>query len=98
MAARGTEAKQQIMDALIKLYPNAFMNGNKEFRIPLIENGELVEIKVVLTCAKDLVGSISVAPETFDFSAPAATAQKESPEPSAQEQENLRRLMQALNF
>ena len=55
MAARGTESKEKITNVLMKLFPNGFMDG-KTLRIPLKENGEVVEIKITLTAAKDVLG------------------------------------------
>lgn len=60
MAARGTVSKEAIYHTLEMLFPNAFWNG-KEFRIPCQENGEIVEIKVACTAAKDCVGAESGA-------------------------------------
>lgn len=55
MAARGTEAKEKITNVMMKLFPNGFMDG-KTLRIPIKENGEVIEIKVALTAAKDTLG------------------------------------------
>lgn len=55
MAARGTEAKQYIIKRIFEYFPSAFMT-DKELRIAATENGERVEIKVALTCAKDNIG------------------------------------------
>ena len=52
MAARGTASKEQIISALQSLFPSAFSAG-KEFRIPIVEDGEEVQIKVSLTAAKE---------------------------------------------
>lgn len=53
--ARGAEAKQNVMDKIMEIFPDAFIYG-KELRIPMQENGERVEIKIALTCAKTNVG------------------------------------------
>ena len=51
--ARGSEAKQQIIQKLLSTFEGSFLyNGGKEVRIPVMENGELVQIKVALTAAK----------------------------------------------
>ena len=55
MAARGTEVKEKLTQVLTKLFPESFMDG-KTLRIPMKENGEIVEIKVTLTAAKDVLG------------------------------------------
>lgn len=57
MAVRGAEAKQKIISQIIENFPGAFTcNEGKELRIPIAENGERVEIKVALTCAKENIG------------------------------------------
>ena len=44
-----------IISTYSNLFPNGFMDG-KTLRIPLKENGEVVEIKITLTAAKDVLG------------------------------------------
>lgn len=51
MAAKGTESKEIVLNKIQELFPQAFFY-DKEFRIPFTENGEEVQIKVSLTCAK----------------------------------------------
>ena len=58
MAARGAEVKEKLTQVLTKLFPESFMDG-KTLRIPMKENGEIVEIKVTLTAAKDVLGGAS---------------------------------------
>jgi hypothetical protein len=53
--ARGAESKAKLIEKLKEIYPDAFEYG-KEFRIPFEEDGQRVEIKVALTCAKSNVG------------------------------------------
>ena len=62
MAARGAEVKEKLTQVLTKLFPESFMDG-KTLRIPMKENGEIVEIKVTLTAAKDVLGGASA--DTF---------------------------------
>lgn len=52
--ARGNASKEIITDVIMRVFPNAFMNG-KEIRIPLSEDGEEVQVKVTLTAAKENV-------------------------------------------
>ena len=54
--ARGAESKAKLIEKLKEIYPDAFEYGAKEFRIPFEEDGQRVEIKVALTCAKSNVG------------------------------------------
>ena len=53
--AKGAESKAKLIEKLKEIYPDAFEYG-KEFRIPFEEDGQRVEIKVALTCAKSNVG------------------------------------------
>lgn len=54
--ARGALAKEQIFAKILETFEGSFMyNGGKELRIPWDEGGNLVQIKVALTCAKDNV-------------------------------------------
>ena len=74
MAARGTASKEQIISALQSLFPSAFTAG-KEFRIPLVEDGEEVQIKVSLTAAKENISHdtpVTLTPAT-PTSAPLVT-------------------------
>ena len=49
--ARGSLAKSEITEKILATFENSFLY-DKEIRIPIMENGELVQIKCVLTCAK----------------------------------------------
>ena len=63
MAAKGSESKEIIIKKILDSFPNSFLYG-KEIRIPMDEDGERVEIKVTLTCAKVNVGGGEPAQET----------------------------------
>ena len=52
MASRGAEEKLQIQNQILETFNGAFVYG-KEIRIPVGD----VQIKVVLTCAKDNVAA-----------------------------------------
>ena len=49
--ARGSVAKEEIIQKILKDFEGSFVN-DKEIRIPWVENGETLQIKVALTCAK----------------------------------------------
>jgi hypothetical protein len=55
MAAKGAVAKAEITQKLFEAFPNAFQH-DKDIRIPWVENGVTVEIKIAMTCAKENVG------------------------------------------
>ena len=77
--AKGAISKDKVKDKILEVFEGSFIN-DKEIRIPFVENGEQIEIKVALTCAKDVIGG-GVAPVNEEatvsaFPAPAAPAQK----------------------
>lgn len=71
--AKGQVSKAQITNKLLEIFDGAFLyNDGKEIRIPMIEDGNEVQIKVALTCAKDnvtpgadnaLPGSVAAQPK-----------------------------------
>ena len=66
MAAKGTESKGIIFDKLREVYPESFWEDEgKILRIPMNENGNIVEIKVTLTAAKNILGS-GETPSAFE--------------------------------
>lgn len=102
--AKGAVAKEIVFKKILETFEGSFMyNGGKECRIPVDENGALVQIKVALTCAKDNVdpNRASVAPAavakeegpTRNFPAP-----KERVEPTAEEKQNVEDLLKALGL
>ena len=54
--ARGTEAKQKITQKILETFEGSFLyNGGIEIRIPMVEDGTEVQIKITLTAAKENV-------------------------------------------
>ena len=51
MAAKGSISKEIIVQKILDTFDGAF-KFDKEIRIPMIEDGAEVQIKVTLTCAK----------------------------------------------
>lgn len=87
MAIKGTESKTIVMKKILETFPDAFLyNNDKEIRIPFTEQGDQVEIKVVLSCAKTPVREVAV----YDWSTNSSTTtSKESvpaPAPTPQPQ------------
>ena len=103
--AKGTVAKSEIFAKLKEIYPNAFMD-DKVLRVPFTEDGDIVEIKVALTAAKDVLGSgtasaPAAAPKAeinFEDNDEVPFATAKNTEPTQEETENIERLMKALNF
>ena len=92
--ARGAEAKQNVINKVMEIFPDAFIYG-KELRIPMQENGERVEIKVALTCAKTNVGgnddSVESGVQTEEASNVIAA-------PTEEEKANITNLMERLGL
>lgn len=92
--AKGAVAKQEVLAKLKEVFPDAFEYG-KEFRIPMIEDGQRVEIKIALTCAKTNVGGDGDSVESVG-EVPASTPT--SIEPTEEEKQNIADLMSKLGF
>lgn len=93
MAARGSIAKQEITKKILETFDGSFIN-EKEIRIPFEENGEVIQIKVNLTCAKVNVecGETTSVVSTE----PVASARKI--EVTEEEKENVQKLMEHLSL
>ena len=81
MAIKGTESKSLVVKKILETFPEAFLyNNDKEIRIPFTEQGEQVEIKVALSCAKTPVREAAV----YDWStnSSAATSKESAPTPT----------------
>lgn len=108
--ARGAIAKKEIMDKILSTFEGSFLyNDNKEIRIPIIEDGELIQVKVTLTAAKENVaqGDDNAIPGsntvTQTMSGPVFThtvAKEETKvvEPTDQEKKNVRNLLSSLGL
>ena len=73
--ARGAESKLKVQKQILEAFPGSFLyNDGKEIRIPMSEGGEVVQIKVALTCAKENVEIGADAAIPGDFPAPKMTA------------------------
>ena len=100
--ARGSESKDKITKEILEHFKGAFI-FDKEIRIPIEENGEIVQIKVTLTCAKE---NVEVGQENALPGAAAAPAQftlQERPNykeivPTEEEKQNVNNLLQALGL
>lgn len=104
--ARGACAKEAIIKEVLKHFPGAFLNG-KELRIPYMENGEEVQIKIGLTCAKENVippgGSVINKnkisdPENEPSIPPNADMGEYMTKPSPEEKERVKELVKVLGI
>ena len=54
MAVKGAVSKEVVIAKILEVFPDAFVY-DKTVRIPMIEDGNELQIKVALTAAKDIV-------------------------------------------
>jgi hypothetical protein len=55
--AKGATSKTLIGTAILQVFPGSFIDSDgKTIRIPSNAEGEPLEIKITMTCAKDIVG------------------------------------------
>lgn len=98
MAARGSNAKIEITNKIMEVFPGAFVYGGKELRIPINENGEVVEIKVALTCAKTNVGDGAVAGDLESGNTVQVSVTEAPAKPTQAEIDNISKLMDKLGL
>lgn len=102
MAAKGSILKEEIIQKILETFPGSFKN-DKEIRIVGMENGEELQIKVALTCAK-----VNVSPGA-DVAMPGAAPKVVTPaakvestptliEPTAEEKERVSTFLSALGL
>ena len=105
MAAKGSILKQEVAEKILAAFPGSFLyNDGKEIRINGTENGESLQIKVTLTCAKVAVeggdGTVlsgeKAAATVDDW--PTKTSEKIPQEPTAEEKERLTTLLNKLGL
>ena len=105
MSAKGSVLKQEIAKKILATFPGSFLyNDGKEIRINGTENGEPLQIKISMTCAKVAVegGDDTILPgektaATADVK-PAETNEKVPQEPTAEEKERLTTLLNKLGL
>lgn len=101
MAAKGALAKEDVMKKILEVFPGSF-KYDKELRIPMVENGEPLQIKVTLTAAKNMVdagGDVMMPGEFAKSTAPAQLKQDAvMAEPTAEEKQNVKNLMTMLGL
>ena len=93
------------MNKILATFPDSF-KYEKEIRIPMMENGEPLQIKVTLTAAKNMVdvgGDVAIpGDQSGAFAATSAPAQLKHDavmaEPTAEEKQNVKNLMTMLGL
>ena len=106
MATNGNESKKMIFTKLQEIFPDSFVYG-KELRINLMENGEKIQIKVVLTKSKTIVdaGADTAVPGEkievvtgLSADGPVTAQRTEMREPTEAEKKNISELLKMLNL
>jgi hypothetical protein len=99
--AKGAIAKEEIIKKILEVFPSSFIY-DKEIRIPYVEEGENIQIKCALTCAKvnvEVGGENALPGENTSVATTSATVQPvEKTEISNEERDNLKRMMEALGI
>lgn len=98
--ARGSQSKEIVTKKILETFSGSFQY-DKEIRIPLMENGELIQLKCVLTCAKVNVepnGDVALPGETGVAPAVQTNNTEVTAEISQEEKNNIKKLMQMLNL
>lgn len=96
--ARGSVAKEIIKAKILETFEGSFPY-DKEIRIPIEEDGSIVQIKVTLTAAKVNVGvgaDIAIPGAAFQSTPVAQTAA--SPEITPEEKKNVENLIETLGL
>ena len=103
--ARGQIAKAEIANKILSNFEGSFSyNDGKEIRIPIVENGEDIQIKVTLTAAKENVtpGDENAMPGddtvTVANVATKVASKTETVEPTKEELNNVSDLLKALGL
>lgn len=100
--AKGTSSKEKIKNKILEVFPGSFLyDSGKEIRIPLMEDGCPVQIKVSLVCAKTNVdnGDDNAIPGAdVGTTAPVAASNNFMNEPTAEEKENVKKLLEKLGI
>ena len=94
MAIKGAASKQEVTNKILEIFEGAFLY-DKEIRVPCYEDGQEVQIKVVLTAAKT---NVERGGDTAVPSAPTAAPTNTSSIaiPSADEKEAIKNLVARL--
>lgn len=102
--ARGNASKEFVTSKILELFAGngAFVNG-KEIRIPCMEDGAEVQIKITLTAAKDNLPHSGEAADASETPIAAETAifpegTVENGEPSENEKNELENVLRKLGF
>ena len=96
--ARGQNSKQDATQKILQLFPGSFVY-EKEIRLPYTEEGEAIQLKCVLTCAKTNVGEnedIVIPGETKETIN--TTQENIKVEPTQEEKDNVKNLLESFGL
>lgn len=102
MALKGSISKEIVSKKILDTFENSF-KYEKEIRIPMIENGEEIQLKLVLTCAKANVnpgGDVEIPGEKQEDNNIISFEQADVQhvEPTQEEKDTINRLAKMLNL
>lgn len=100
MALRGSISKEIVTKKILETFEGSFQY-EKEIRIPMEEDGNQIQLKCVLTCAKTNVepnGENAIPGEVTPVAAGTPVSEKTFVEPTQEEKDNVQKLMQMLNL
>lgn len=101
MAAKGSIVKAETFKTIMDMFPGSFMyNDGKELRINCIEDGNLVQLKLTLTAAKEPIedgGVLDFAKKT-ETTAQTTSAAPQSFEPTEEEKNIVNDLISKLGL
>ncbi len=96
--AKGSIAKEEVTKKILETFNDSF-KYEKEIRIPVVENGENLQIKCVLTCAKENVEQGSDSNEiNFGDNITTTTSIEKKVEITQEEKDNINKLAEMLGF
>lgn len=104
MALKGSILKKEVTDKILSVFEGSFLyNEGKEIRIPGLEDGQELQIKVSLTCAKTNVNaeeenSIPGKEIVLTKESSSTTSDNSIQEISQEEKQNIKKMMEALGL
>lgn len=102
MALKGSILKKEITDKILATFEGSFLyNDGKEIRIPGVEDGQELQVKVALTCAKTPVtpdGENALPGEDIVASTSVASVSTVMAETTQEEKDNIRKMMEVLGL
>ena len=99
---RGSIAKESITNKILEVFPGSFII-DKNIRIPFDEEGSLIQIKVTLTAAKDILSPEGekvekAEAETLNFEDKPSYVEPPVVQITANEKQNVADLLKALGL